>query len=125
MAFLGSLEQFHTRPLRRRLPATLPVFLAGLCFLSFCGCARSREEKTADGRIILQYLEKWTGFEDDAMQAVVDDYNRSQNRVFVNKLTGLGEVERKLMLATAGGDPPDIAGIWPATIPGFSEKGAL
>jgi len=59
------------------------------------------------------------------MQAVVDDYNHSQNRVFVKKLTGLGEIERKLMRATAGGDPPDIAGIWPATIHGFYEKGAL
>ena len=125
MALLRSLIQFHTGSVRRLLSAMLPAFLAGLCFLPLCGCGRSSEERTADGRIVLQYWEKWTGFEDDAMQAVVDDYNRSQNRVFVKKLTGLGEIERKLMLATAGGDPPDIAGIWPATIPGFSEKGAL
>jgi ABC-type glycerol-3-phosphate transport system substrate-binding protein len=77
------------------------------------------------GKIEITYWEKWTGFEDDAMQAVVDDFNNSQDRIFVKKLTGIGEVERKLMLATAGGDPPDVAGIWPATIPGFSEKGAL
>src|ERR1017187_9155223 len=94
MAFLRSLKQFHTGSLRRLLSAMLPAFLAGLCLLPLCGCGRSIEEKTADGRIILQYWEKWTGFEDDAMQAVVDDYNRSQNRVFVNKLTGLGEIER-------------------------------
>ena len=103
----------------------MSAVLAALCLLALCGCGRAIDEKTADGRIVLTYWEKWTGFEDDAMQAVVDDYNHSQNRVFIKKLTGLGEIERKLMLATAGGDPPDIAGIWPATIPGFSEKGAL
>src|ERR1039457_4930575 len=101
MAFLRSLIQLHTSSRRRHLFAMLSAFLAGLCLLPLCGCGRSIEEKTADGRIVLQYWEKWTGFEDDAMQEVVEDYNRSQNRVFVNKLTGLGEIERKLMLATA------------------------
>src|ERR1035437_8343685 len=104
MAFLRSLKQFHTSLPRRLLSATLPTLLAGLCLLSLCGCGRSCEEWTAHGRDILQYWEKWTGCEDDAMQAVVDYYNRSQNLVFVQKLTGLGEIERKLILATAGGD---------------------
>src|ERR1035441_2890879 len=125
MAFLRLLKEFHTDSLPKPFSVLLTAFLSGLCLLPLCGCGRTIQDKTADGRIILQYWEKWTGFEDDAMQVVVDDYNRSQNRVFVKKLTGLGEIERKLMLATAGGDPPDIAGIWPATIPGFSEKGAL
>jgi multiple sugar transport system substrate-binding protein len=79
---------------------------------------------TADGRVIVQYWEKWTGFEDDAMQAVVDDFNRSQNRIFVKKLV-VSEMLRKVMLATAGGNPPDIAGIWSSNIPDFAEKGAL
>ena len=79
---------------------------------------------TADGRVIVHYWEKWTGFEDDAMQAVVDDFNRSQNRIFVQKLT-VSEMLRKVMLATAGGNPPDIAGIWSSNIPDFAEKGAL
>ena len=90
--------------------------------LAFTGCGTP---PPTNGRVEISYWEKWSGFEDDAMQAVVDDFNNSQNRIFVRKLTGIGEIERKLMLATAGGDPPDVAGIWPATITGFSEKGAL
>ncbi len=90
--------------------------------LAFTGCGTP---PPTNGRVEISYWEKWTGFEDDAMQAVVDDFNNSQNRIFVRKLTGIGEIERKLMLATAGGDPPDVAGIWPATITGLFRKGAL
>jgi ABC-type glycerol-3-phosphate transport system substrate-binding protein len=82
------------------------------------------EGRTSDKRITIQYWEKWTGFEDDAMQAVVDDFNRSQDRIFVKKLT-VSQIDRKLMLAAAGGDPPDVAGLWSHTLPDFSEKGAL
>jgi ABC-type glycerol-3-phosphate transport system substrate-binding protein len=97
--------------------------MAVVCtMLVFTGCGTPTP---TNGRVEISYWEKWTGFEDDAMQAVVDGFNNSQNRIFVRKLTGIGEIERKLMLATAGGDPPDVAGVWPATIPGFSEKGAL
>src|ERR1017187_9447535 len=96
MAFLRSLKRFQTGSRRRLLSAMLPVFLSGLCLLPLCGCGRTIQDKPADGRIILQYWEKWTGFEDDAMQVVVDDYNRSQNRVFVKKLT-ISEMSRKII----------------------------
>ena len=58
------------------------------------------------------------------MQAVVDDFNASQNRIFVKKLA-VSEMLRKVMLATAGGNPPDVAGLWSSNIPDFAEKGAL
>jgi len=98
--------------------------VTGLAILSLTGCKHKGDERTSDGRLIIDYWEKWTGFEDDAMQAVIDDFNASQNRLFVKKLT-VGEIERKVMLATAGGDPPDVAGVYSGTITGFSEKGAL
>lgn len=98
--------------------------LAVLCILSLCGCGRQATGMTADGRVIIHYWEKWTGFEGDAMEAVVDDFNHSQNRIFVEKLT-VSSIDRKLMLAAAGGNPPDVAGLWSHTVPDFSEKGAL
>ncbi len=124
MAFLRSLKEFHTGSLRRPLSALLTAFLSGLYLLPLCGCGRTIQDKTADGRVIVQYWEKWTGFEDDAMSAIVDDFNASQNRIFVKKLA-VSEILRKVMLATAGGDPPDIAGLWSSNIPDFSDKGAL
>lgn len=76
------------------------------------------------GRIRLKYWEKWTGSEKDAMQAVVDDYNRSQSRVFVDLLSISG-ITQKTLIATAGGNPPDIAGLWANEIAGFAAKNAL
>jgi ABC-type glycerol-3-phosphate transport system substrate-binding protein len=89
--------------------------------LAFTGCGTP---PPTNGRVEISYWEKWTGFEDDAMQAVVDDFNNSQSRIFINKLS-VSSIEGKLMLATAGGDPPDLAGIRTGDIPDFSEKGAL
>ena len=103
----------------------LASLLTGLVLLlPLAGCTSKPDDRTPDGRIIVHYWEKWTGFEGDAIQAVIDDFNTSQNRIFVERMT-VGEMARKLMLATAGGDPPDLAGLWTGAIPDFSEKGAL
>ncbi|HVU18578.1 MAG TPA: ABC transporter substrate-binding protein [Candidatus Didemnitutus sp.] len=94
-----------------------------LAILGLGGCGRS-DDLTPDGRVIVHYWEKWSGFEADAVQAVIDDFNRSQNRIEV-RLLSVNEVDTKLLLATASGHPPDIAGLWSENIPDFSEKGAL
>ena len=107
---------------RRHVDARLCFLALSVAFLM--GCARSDPELTTDGRIIVQYWEKWTGFEGEAMQAIINDFNASQDRIFVRKLT-VSEIDQKLMLATAGGNPPDIAGLWSFNISVYSEKGAL
>jgi len=101
---------------------TFLVFVAA--FVCGTGCVRAPSDRTEDGRILVEYWEKWTGFEGDAMQAVVDDFNRSQDRIFVRKLT-VSNIDHKMMLATAGGNPPDLAGLWSHNIPVYAEKGAL
>jgi ABC-type glycerol-3-phosphate transport system substrate-binding protein len=98
------------------LPVLLVAALVG-------GCSRAGDH-TADGRVIVNYWEKWSGFEADAMQAVVDDFNRSQTRIEV-RLLSVSEVDTKLLLAASSGHPPDVAGLWSENIPDFSEKGAL
>jgi ABC-type glycerol-3-phosphate transport system substrate-binding protein len=77
-----------------------------------------------EGRRTIEYWEKWTGAEYDAMQKVVDEFNRSQDRIYVRMLS-VSSIEQKLMLATAGGNPPDVAGIWSHSINTFAPKGAL
>ena len=88
------------------------------------GCARHAVERTPEGRVIVSYWEKWNGFELDAMQRVVDDFNHSQNRIEV-RILPVSQIDVKLMLATAGGNPPDLAGLWSFSVPDFAEKGAL
>jgi ABC-type glycerol-3-phosphate transport system substrate-binding protein len=78
----------------------------------------------ADGRVHIDYWEKWTGFEADAMRAVVDKFNQSQDRVFVHMLT-ISQVEQKMLLATAGGNPPDVAGLYANNVNVFADKNAL
>ena len=92
--------------------------------LSLGGCRERQAEHTDDGRLVIHYWEKWTGFEGDAMQAVVDTFNAGQDRIFVKKLT-VSQIDQKLMLATAGGNPPDLAGLWSHSIVDFAGKGAL
>jgi len=88
------------------------------------GCAPDEAADRMKGRITISYWEKWTGFEGEAMQAVVDDFNRSQDRIWVDRLT-VSQIDQKLLLATAGGNPPDVAGVWANTIDVYAGKGAL
>ena len=58
------------------------------------------------------------------MRAVVDDFNASQDRIHVD-FTSISQIDRKLMLATAGGVPPDVAGVYYRMLPAYSENNAL
>lgn len=88
------------------------------------GCTQRAARYTPDGRLILSYWEKWTGSEGDAAQRLVDAYNASQGKVFVQRST-ISDMQNKLMLATAGGNPPDIAGTWSWVVLPYAEKNAL
>jgi hypothetical protein len=105
-----------------------PIFrrlsLAALLAAALAGCARNSGDRLERGRVVVDYWEKWSGFEAEAMQAVVDDFNRSQDRIEVRFLS-VSQVDLKLLLAASSGHPPDVAGLWSENLPDFSEKGAL
>ena len=77
-----------------------------------------------EGRVRVKYWEKWTGMEKAAMEAVVDDFNRSQSRIWV-EYQPVAVYQKKTLIAIAGGDPPDVAGLLAADIADFAEKNAL
>jgi ABC-type glycerol-3-phosphate transport system substrate-binding protein len=77
-----------------------------------------------DGKVHITYWEKWGGKEAIAMQAVVDQFNQSQDRIVVEFLP-VSQVDRKTIVATAGGDPPDIAGLWLYNLYSFADRDAL
>ncbi|MGH8047237.1 MAG: ABC transporter substrate-binding protein [Chthoniobacterales bacterium] len=81
-------------------------------------------DNTHHGRVVIRYWEKWTGFEADAMKHIVDDFNKSQDRIWVD-YSSVSQIDRKLMLATAGGVPPDVAGMCGDRLPVYAENNAL
>ena len=95
--------------------------LLGLLFVASC---TPKEDARISGRLVLEYWEKWTGFEREAMARVVDDFNNSQDKVFVRFLS-VSRVDQKMMLATAGGVPPDVVGLWAINLPSYAENNAL
>ncbi|MEE2719354.1 MAG: extracellular solute-binding protein [Planctomycetota bacterium] len=75
-------------------------------------------------RVVLNYWEKWTGTEADAMQRVVDAFNASQDRIHVNCLT-MSSIDEKAMLSIAGGAPPDVLGLWSFNLPFYAQADAI
>ncbi|MGQ0629112.1 MAG: ABC transporter substrate-binding protein [Phycisphaerales bacterium] len=75
------------------------------------------------GRRVIEYWEKWTGPEGDAVQRMVDRFNDSQSRIFVVR-TPVSDIKSKALVAIGGGDPPDLVGLYSYCIPQFAESGA-
>jgi multiple sugar transport system substrate-binding protein len=80
------------------------------------------------------YWEKWSGFEGEAMDAVIADFNaievahakfdRTYAPIEVEKVT-ISKLEQKLLIAIAGGNPPDLAGNYSFTVAAYADHGAL
>ena len=105
-----------------------------LCFLfllllgwAFAWNRQNQKNKLAmalDGKVHVSYWEKWTGFEGDAMKAVVDDFNASHDAIHVDLLT-VSQINEKTLVATAGGDPPDVAGLFSFDVHVYADLGAV
>ena len=82
----------------------------------------TRQDRT--DRVTVIYWEKWTGSEGEEMRKVVNAFNESQDRIFVKYLSISG-IDSKTRLAIAGGNPPDVAGIWGDQVVQFADAKAL
>ena len=98
---------------------SLVVWGALACLAQLVACRGASRD-----RVRVVYWEKWTGDEAEAMQATVDAFNASQDRITVEFLSVAG-VDRKTILATAGGDPPDVAGVWVQQIASWADLNAI
>jgi len=81
-------------------------------------------DETKNGRIVVTYSEKWSGQEGNAIKAAVDAFNRKQDSIHV-ELTLLGDIVEKVRIATAAGNPPDLAGLYSFDVPVFASQNAL
>ncbi len=111
-----------TGPLEISRRAALATLGAGALGYAFLG-PRPKKERT-DGRLVLDYWEKWTQNEAAAMRLVVDRFNQSQDRLWVRYFS-MGTIDQKSMIAIAGGSPPDILGLGNFSIPAYAESGAI
>jgi multiple sugar transport system substrate-binding protein len=101
--------------------------LVFLLFLLVCLAPPARADTRPDrvnDRVRVVYWEKWTGSEKAAMQSVVDDFNASQSEIFVD-LVSMSSIRAKTLIATAGGNPPDLAGLQDDYVLDFADKNAL
>ena len=103
----------------KRLP---PLLWVVSLLLPLSGCEKTTSAR--DGKVVVTYWEKWTGFEAAAMRAVIADFNASQDHIHVD-FSSVSQIDRRLMLATAGGVPPDVAGLWSHALPIYAENNAL
>lgn len=96
---------------------------AGTGFVLF-GPRGDKNAAAARGRIVLDYWEKWTRHEGDAMVKVVEAFNASQDRIHVRYFV-TSDIGQKSMVAIAGGDPPDVIGLYAFNVPPYAESRAL
>jgi multiple sugar transport system substrate-binding protein len=105
------------------------IFLAMLAGAAWLILWRPKPPVPADRRadVVVQYWEKWTGVEQDAIQQIVDDFNSTVGRekhIYVSMLS-MSNIDAKTLVATAAGVPPDVAGLWDPMVVQFGALGAL
>ena len=80
--------------------------------------------KPVANKVTVLYWEKWTGDEAQKMRRIVNNFNASQDRIYV-KMLSISGVADKTLLAASGGNPPDVAGLWDTQMTQFKDAGAL
>ena len=112
-----------------RTPAVLLALICCVCGL-LVGCWSSGSAKTRAAHHLLGEM-GW--LEGQAMRDVVDRFNQreqakaDENQSYVPIYVDMVQVSRldqKLLVAVAGGNPPDVAGAWTWLVYSYSEKGA-
>jgi ABC-type glycerol-3-phosphate transport system substrate-binding protein len=79
------------------------------------------------GRTVIQYWDKWTGLEGQQAKQVVDAFNATVGKdknIWVNYVS-MSQIDRKTLISTAAGAPPDVAGLWDSQVLEFASMNAL
>ena len=98
--------------------------LASLALFALVGTELRSHPAEDETRTHIAVWVGWSGFEYDAFQSVVNDYNRSQNKIFVDVLSITGN-STKTLISTSAGIPPEISLISASEIPQFADAGAI
>lgn len=91
--------------------ALLLAFLIAIFFVLYPRASTSPEEQAAlaAGRRVVVFWDRHSGHEHEARKALIEEFNRSQDKYFVRAVpVGFNAAMEKLLTSTAGGAPPDI-----------------
>ena len=105
----------------------LGLFILGALLLLAFGPRPNLSDHRKDGRVVVHYWEKWGGTEAEPVAELIRKFNDTVGKekgIFVSYLSVSG-VNQKILVASAGQVPPDIAGMWEDDIPQFASLGAL
>jgi multiple sugar transport system substrate-binding protein len=83
-----------------------------------------QQDEHVEGKLRIRYWQQWTGVEGEAIQKIVDRFNASQDRIYVDYMS-VGRYDRKRLVAIAGGNPPDVMGFRDAVLAQYVENRAL
>lgn len=76
------------------------------------GSTEIERRALAEGRIEVTYWDRHSGHEHDSRKALIDEFNASQDAVYVRAVPiGYNALMEKILTSTAGSAPPDICSI--------------
>ena len=108
------------------------LFLLGLLIYVFAKPTPLKRDYP--DRIPVRFWHMWTAEWKVVIDRIVDAYNQSQDSYEVIALSvptnsasggGTQNASQKVLLAIAGGDPPDCMGQWNPVLPSWAEKGLI
>ncbi len=107
------------------------LIMAGLMTLSMAACssnsagssAATNASSKSAGTTNIVFWHAWTGSEADALQKVIDDYNKSQTEIHVETLSS--QTEDKMLTALTGGSGPDVVYTADTTVSKWAQAGML
>jgi ABC-type glycerol-3-phosphate transport system substrate-binding protein len=102
---------------------TVPV-LAAVVLAAWWGTERITRIEIPPGPVHITYWEKWTGFELKGITAIVNDFNKSQNRIHVDLLS-ISDIGNKTLMAVSADVPPDVAGLWGPNVAQYADDHAI
>ena len=105
----------------------LVLMLAGAVGLLVKGPRGERGMPTDPRVVVVDYWDKWTGPEGAQLKVIVDQFNDTvgrQQHIYVRLVT-TSSIDKKTLVATAAGVPPDISGMWDPQLAQFAALDAL
>ena len=88
------------------------------------GSDPGRTRRPRAGRTLITYWDRHTGHEAAARKELIDEFNRSQDKIYVRTVI-IGSRIEKLLTAIAGGAPPDVCSMGTSVLLQLAAQGCF